>query len=252
MAAAIELKGVVVKLGGEIIFQNVNLQINHGDMMVIIGPSGAGKTVLLKTMAGVILPSAGQVFCEGEEWQNLQSEKKRKLAQKIGVQFQKGGLFDSFSVFENVAFPLREHHPEYTNEQIAEMVRACLEAVDLIAAKDRLPHEISGGMQLRLGIARAVVMNPEIVFYDDVNAGLDPVNSDRIVDLVLRLKQKNESTVVVVTNDLRTAYRLAGRIVLVGNKEVIETGNAEETKNSKNPCVRQFLEGRREGPLHWG
>lgn len=248
-SAAIEMVHVRVDLGGECILKDVSLRLEHGETMVIIGPSGAGKTVLIKTMAGIILPLSGHVYCEGEEWKNLKSEHKRKLAVKIGVQFQKTALFDSLSVFENVAFPLREHHPELKEEQVRGRVQECLESVNLNGNSDLLPHELSGGMRQRLAIARAIALNPSIVFYDDPTAGLDPINSDKMADLILDLHKKNESTLVVVTHDMARAYQLAGRIFVVVDQEVIETGNVEQTKNHKDPRVQQFIHGRLSGPL---
>lgn len=248
---ALQLKDVTIQFSDEIVLAKVNLEIKHGETIIIVGPSGGGKTVLLKTMAGVYKPTKGNVFCEGEDWQNLLSDQKRKLAEKIGVQFQKSGLFDSLNVFENVAFPIREHHPEYNEMWINDRVEFCLKSVNLWDARNLLPHEISGGMRQRLAIARAIALNPEIVFYDDPTAGLDPLNTDQMLQLILNLKQQNQSTLIVVTHDMRIAYQLAGRIFLVANHEVIETGNAEETQNHKDPRVQQFIHGHQSGPLQW-
>lgn len=244
----LELKEVTVSLGGEVILENINLKVYQGETIIIIGPSGAGKTVLLKTMAGVYAPIHGHVFCEGEDWQNLQSEEKRNLSKKIGMQFQKSALFDSMTVAENVAFPLREH-TTLDEIQIENRVQECLNSVGLLEAHDMLPHELSGGMKQRLGIARAIALNPEIIFYDDPTAGLDPINSDKMADLIIDLKKKNNSTVIIVTHDMLRAYQLAGRIHLVVDRSVIETGNVEQTKNHPDARVQQFINGRLVGPL---
>lgn len=248
----IQLVDVTVELGGDTILKNINLSVLRGDTMVIIGPSGSGKSVLIKTMAGVIAPKIGHVYCEGEDWQNLQSEEKRKLAQHIGVQFQQNALFDSMNTFDNVAFPLREHFPNLSEKEVAQQVQACLESVDLWSARNLLPHELSGGMQHRLGVARAIALNPNIVFYDDPTAGLDPINSDKMVELIMSLKKRHNSTLVVVTHDISRAYQMAGRIFLVANREVLETGSAEKTKNHPDPRVQQFIKGEMQGPLVWG
>lgn len=245
---ALKLIDVTVELGGETILENVNLTVNHGDTIVIIGPSGAGKTVLLKTMAGVYSPIRGHVFCEGEDWQNLQSEEKRNLAKKIGMQFQKSALFDSMTVAENVAFPLKEH-TSMDEIQIENRVRECLDSVGLLDAHNLYPHELSGGMKQRLGIARAIALNPEIIFYDDPTAGLDPINSDKMADLIMALKKKNNSTDIIVTHDMLRAYQLAGRIHLVADKTVIETGGEADTKSHPDARVQQFIHGRLTGPL---
>lgn len=248
---ALSLKNVSVAFNQEFILEHVNFDIHHGETILVVGPSGGGKTVLLKTMAGVYKPTTGQVTCEGEDWQNLQSDEKRKLAEKIGVQFQKSALFDSLDVFENVAFPIREHHPEYTEQWINDRVEFCLKSVNLWDAKNLMPHEISGGMKQRLSIARAISLNPEILFYDDPTAGLDPLNTDQMLQLILQLKKQNNSTLIIVTHDMNIAYQLAGRIFLVANKEVIETGNALTTKNHPDPRVQQFIHGKQSGPLQW-
>lgn len=248
----LQLNNVTVELGGEIILKNVNLNVSHHETLVIVGPSGGGKTVMLKTMAGIFKPKQGQVFCEGEDWQNLQSEQKRKLAQHIGMQFQKSALFDSITTFENVAFPLREYFSDLSETEIRERVKICLESVDLWHAKNLMPHELSGGMQLRLGVARAFVLKPKIIFYDDPTAGLDPVNSDNMVLLMKSLKEKYQATLIVTTHSIEIAYQLADRIVLVCNQEVIEVGTPEETKAHPDPRVQQFIHGRLDGPLVWG
>lgn len=248
----IELQDVTIELGGEIILKSINFTVFHGDTIILVGPSGSGKSVLIKTMAGVIKPKSGRVLCEGEDWQDLHSEEKRKLAQHIGVQFQQNALFDSMTAFENVAFPLREHFPEMKEADIAKQVKTCLESVDLWEARDQMPHELSGGMQLRLGVARSIALNPKINFYDDPTAGLDPVNSDKMADLILDLKKKYDSTLIVVTHDMMRAYQMAGRIVLVANQEIIETGSAEQTRHHPDPRVQQFIHGELHGPLIWG
>ncbi|MGZ3769278.1 MAG: ABC transporter ATP-binding protein, partial [Bdellovibrio sp.] len=213
-------------------------------------PSGSGKTVLLKTMAGIYKPAKGHVYCEGEDWQNLTSQEKIVLSRKIGVQFQKSALFDSENAFENVAFPLREH-TKLDEAAIEKKVLECLDSVGLRDAKNLMPHELSGGMKQRLGIARSLALNPEIIFYDDPTAGLDPINTDIMLDLISHLKQIYHSTIIMVTHSLICAYKMADRIALVGNKHVIVAGSPDEAKNSKDPLVSQFISGKLEGPLKW-
>lgn len=247
---AVKLDNVTVILGGEVILKDVDFEVAHGETFVIVGPSGSGKTVLLKTMAGIYPPAQGHVFCEGEDWQNLKSENKVILARKIGVQFQKSALFDAENAFENVAFPLREH-TKLDEEAIAKKVHECLEAVGLLGTDSLMPHELSGGMKQRLGIARSLALNPEIIFYDDPTAGLDPINTDIMLDLILDLKKVHHSTIIMVTHSLESAYKMADRIALVGNKQVIIAGSPEDMKNSNNPLVHQFVEGNLSGPLKW-
>ncbi len=247
---ALKLVNVTVRLGGDYILKDVNLEISHGETLVIIGPSGSGKTVLLKTMAGIYKPEKGHVYCEGEDWQNLKSNEKIKLARKIGMQFQKSALFDSLDAFENVAFPLREH-TKMTEAEIELKVKECLSSVGLLDAIHLMPYELSGGMQQRLGIARSLALNPEIIFYDDPTAGLDPINTDTLLELIAQLKSHFHSTIIMVTHSLNCAYKMADRIVLVGNKQVVLAGSVEETQKSTHPLVRQFVAGELEGPLKW-
>lgn len=248
--AAIKVDHVTIILGGEVILKDVSLEVQHGETLVIIGPSGGGKTVLLKTMAGIYKPAIGHVYCEGEDWQDLRSEDKIALSRKIGMQFQKSALFDALSTFENVAFPLREH-TNMDEAAITQRVVECLSAVGLLEAQNLQPHELSGGMKQRLGIARSLALNPEIIFYDDPTAGLDPINTDILLDLILQLKNTYKSTIVMVTHSLECAYKMADRIVLVGNKSVVIAGSPDETRKSLNPLVHQFVVGDLEGPLKW-
>lgn len=250
MKPLFELKNVSVSFGDDTILENISLKINKGDTLTLIGPSGSGKTVLLKTMAGVYLPSSGHVFYEGVDLASLSQIERQKLAQHLGMQFQKSALFDSLTVYENVAFPLKEQG-HYDESLIDSRVKECLEAVNLSASIHLYPHEISGGMRQRLGIARAIAMKPDIVFYDDPTAGLDPINADKIVELILDLKKKHNSTIVVVTHSMDVAYRLNGIIALVSNKIVLITGNNEETENHPDPRVQQFIHGRLQGPLRF-
>lgn len=235
----------------DVILKNISLQVKHGETLGIIGPSGGGKTVLLKTMAGLYTPKSGHVYCEGEDWQNLQSAEKRKLALHIGMLFQRNALFDSLTAAENIAFPIQEHM-NWSEEKVDLRVRECLTAVGLLDAYSKLPHELSGGMRQRLAIARSIALNPEINFYDDPTAGLDPINTDKMIELLMNLKAQFKSTVLLVTHNLACAYKMSDRIVLVANQEVIETGTPEQTQNHPDPRVQQFIQGKLAGPLQWG
>jgi phospholipid/cholesterol/gamma-HCH transport system ATP-binding protein len=244
----LKLSDVSIELSGETILEGVSFEVHQDDTIVIIGPSGSGKTVLLKAMAGIYAPKKGKVFCYGHEWADLSMSEKHDVAKKIGVQFQKSALFDDLTAFENVAFPLREHTLD-SEEVIGERVLACLRAVGLEAAKSLVPHEMSGGMRQRLGIARAIALKPDILFLDDPTAGLDPVNSDLMAEMILALKKEVAATLIVATHDIQRAYQFAGRIFLVADKEVIETGGVVETQNHPDARVQQFIHGRLKGPL---
>lgn len=244
----LELQNATVAFGDDIILKDVSMKVYPHETIVLIGLSGSGKSVLLKTLAGLYEPSQGHSLCFGHPWDSLSLIDRHDLAQKIGVQFQKGALFDDLSGFENVAYPLREHTHQ-SEAQIEQRVLECLRAVDLEKAKDLAPHEMSGGMRQRLGIARAIALNPEILFLDDPTAGLDPINSDNMADLILKLKNDLNTTLIVVTHDLSRAFQFAGRIFFVGSKAVLETGGADETKKSTDPRVQQYLQGKLTGPL---
>ncbi|MCB0370372.1 MAG: ATP-binding cassette domain-containing protein [Bdellovibrionales bacterium] len=244
----IEAKDVTIKLGGEVILKDVSMEIGAGDIIVLIGTSGGGKTVLLKTLAGLIEPDKGYVKCYGQKWSDLTVVGKHDLYKHVGMQFQKSALFDELNTIENVAYPLREH-TEMSEEEIQKRSIECLKMVGLEKAKELEPYELSGGMRIRLGVARSIALKPEILFLDDPTAGLDPVNSDEMAELILKIKKEMNSTLIIVTHDIMRAYQFAGRIFLIGNREVVETGSAEETKNSKDPKVQQFIHGWLKGPL---
>lgn len=244
----LELRQVGIDFGDGHLFRDVNLKINDHESFVLIGPSGLGKSVVLKLFAGLLQPSSGQVLLHGQDLAVISLHNRNHLLLSMGMLFQKNALFDSMSVFENVAFPLRETGLALENE-IRERVEFYLEEVGLADARDRFPDEISGGMQKRLGIARALILNPKIVLYDDPTAGLDPITSRKIVDLILRLHEEQRSTIVSITNDMARAFQLADRIAMVADGEIVVTGNAQETLQHKDPRVAQFIRGKLEGPL---
>lgn len=246
----LEMKNVTVELGGKIIFKDVNLVVHENESVVIIGPSGHGKTVLLKTLAGVYEPIKGHVFVEGEDWQSLESTEKHRLAQKLGMLFQKDALFDSLTAAENIAFPLKEHTHK-SQKEIDKIVDDLLNIVDLKNSHDKLPHELSGGMQRRLGIARALALSPKIVFYDDPTAGQDPIRSDAMAERILELKKKFNSTLITVTGDMMRAYQIADRIIMVVGGDVFEAGTPSTIDKNPDPRVQQFINGRLEGPIRY-
>lgn len=245
---ALELQDVSINFGDGPLLDRVNLQIRAGESVVLIGPSGAGKSVVLKLFAGLLMPNSGRVLLEGQDLHSLKPIEQARLLLKMGMLFQKNALFDSLTVGENIAFPLREK-TSLSEEQIQERITFFLEAVGIPHARVLFPDEISGGMQKRLGIARALALNPQIVLYDDPTAGLDPITSRRIVELIMSLRREQKSTVVAVTNDMARAYQLADRIVMVVDGELIVTGNKEETLKHSDRRVAQFIRGALEGPL---
>lgn len=244
----IQLKDVSVHFGKKALLQNVNLQISNGECVVVIGPSGQGKTVLLKLMAGLISPTSGSVHVDGLDLLTLRGGQRAELLKKVGMLFQKNALFDSLTCAENIAFPLRET-TSLDEDEISERVTRFLEAVGIPHAKDLYPDEISGGMQKRLGIARALARDPTIIYYDDPTAGLDPITSRNIIRLIQELRKSSGSTVVAITNDMNRAYQMADRIVMAVGGELIVTGTPKETLAHRDPRVHQFVRGALVGPL---
>jgi phospholipid/cholesterol/gamma-HCH transport system ATP-binding protein len=245
---ALHLDDVSMAFHNESLLRNISLEIKKGESFVLIGPSGFGKTVVLKLLAGLLAPTRGHVRVEGHDINTITHKEKVDLLLKMGMLFQKNALFDSLTCGENVAFPQREV-TDRSEMEIQERVVFFLEQVGLSHARELFPDEISGGMQKRLGIARALALDPEIVLYDDPTAGLDPITSRRIVELILNLRKERKSTVVAITNDMARAFQLADRIGMVVNGELIICGNKEQTLKHKDPRVAQFVRGSLEGPL---
>ncbi|MBC7362257.1 MAG: ABC transporter ATP-binding protein [Candidatus Aminicenantes bacterium] len=234
--------------GEKKVLKGVNLEIQPGETMVIIGQSGSGKSVLLKHIIGIMKPDSGKIFVDGQEITSLSSEEMMKLSRKFGMLFQGAALFDSLTVAENVAFGLRRH-TNLSEEEIKEMVTASLERVGLRGVENLLPYELSGGMKKRVGLARAIAYSPEIILYDEPTTGLDPIRADAINDLILQLKKDLKVTSIVITHDMNTTYKVADRIAMLYDGRIIEVGTPEEIKNSANPVVQQFIHGRATGPI---
>lgn len=245
---SLRLQEVEVAFGPQTILKNVSVEIAKGEVFVLMGPSGQGKTSLLKVMAGLITPRNGKVFINEQDWSTLGDNERFETLKKLGMLFQKNALFDSFTCAENIAFPLRET-TDLSPVEIKAQVDLFLDAVGISHAKGLYPDEISGGMQKRLGIARALALHPEIIFYDDPTAGLDPITSRKIIELIIALQKEKNSTVVAITNDVNRAYQMADRIALVVDQELIITGTPEETKKHPDLRVQQFIHGALSGPL---
>lgn len=246
--------------GRQCVLDSVSLEIYAGDSLVLIGPSGQGKTTLLKILAGLTPPVEGQVFIDEKDFYKSSTDDRLQVTRKFGMLFQKNALFDSMSVYENVAFPLRELTRDSESE-IKDKVEFYLKAVGLEHVPQNQIHEISGGMQKRLGIARALVLSPQVVFYDDPTAGLDPITSRKIVDLILELKDQMNSTIVSITNEMARAFQLAectadgvagrttGRIAMVVDQNLVELGDKNAALAHEDQRVFQFVRGLKDGPL---
>lgn len=229
----IQVDRLAIQFDSQNIFEDVSFLVPREGSAVIVGPSGSGKSVLLKIIAGLISPTAGSVRLE---------------TQNYGMLFQKNALFDSFTVEENLLFPLKERLKVTGSEALSRSERL-LKAVGLYESRYLLPDEISGGMQKRLGIARALIVEPEVILYDEPTAGLDPITSRVIADLILDLKRERRSTLLTVTNDMQRAYQLGETIYLLAQGRLTRGGTPDETRNTSDPALAQFIRGSRKGPL---
>ena len=247
----IEIQGLSKAFGEHKVLDRVNLTIKTGETMVIMGRSGEGKSVLLKHVIGLLTPDEGQVLIDGVEVAGLFGAELDALRMKFGMLFQNAALFDSMTAFENVAFPLLEHSTMSTSA-IGQRVHECLQLVGLQDVDALYPAELSGGMRKRVGLARALAMSPEIILYDEPTTGIDPIMGDIINDLIIALRDRLKVTSVVVTHDMRSAYKVADRLAMLYNGSIIDVGSPEEIRQSKNPVVQQFIKGEAVGPIQEG
>ncbi|TGL62730.1 ABC transporter ATP-binding protein [Leptospira ognonensis] len=245
---AVEMRNVHKAFGDRKILKGMNIKVKKGETMVIVGPSGTGKSVSLKHLTGLLDPDEGECFIFGESISYCNEKTKERLRSRLGVLFQSGALINWLTVYENVALPLREHKIA-EGQELDRIVMEKLKWLDLVPAKDTLPGNISGGMKKRVGLARALTSQPEIVMYDEPTSGLDPVMSNVINDLVIRMQKELGLTSIVVTHDMSSAYRIADRISFLYEGQVLFCGTSEELQNANNPIIQQFIHGRTEGPM---
>jgi phospholipid/cholesterol/gamma-HCH transport system ATP-binding protein len=238
----IEVRDLRKSFGPHVVLDGVSFQIQKGESVVIIGRSGGGKSVLLKHLIGLLKPDAGEVLVEGKDIVPMNEREMLPVRRKFGMLFQGAALFDSMTVAENVAFALRRDH-SLEEPEIARRVAEMLEMVDLPGTESKNPSELSGGMRKRVGLARAIIYQPEIVLYDEPTTGLDPIVSDSIDHLILRVRDRFHVTTVVVTHDMRSARRLGQRILMLHARKIYATGAADDIFQSKDPVVRQFIDG---------
>ena len=244
----IEIKEVYKSFGNNQVLNGVDLNINQGETIVILGRSGCGKSVLLKHIIGLMKPDKGQIFIDGEEITAYSYEKLSNLRRKFGMLFQGAALFDSMTVEENVGLGLTEH-TALSREKIKEIVKEKLRLVGMAGVENLKPAELSGGMKKRVGLARAIAMDPEFVLYDEPTTGLDPIMADVINELVISLRNTLKITSIAVTHDIVSAYKIADRIAMLYEGKIIWVGTPQETKNSTDPVVKQFIHGSSVGPI---
>jgi len=246
--ALIELRGVSKRFGANRVLDGLDLAVERGETMVVIGGSGTGKSVLLKHIIGLLQPDAGEVVVDGVSVGGLRGVALKEFRKRFGMLFQGAALFDSLSVLENVAFGLREH-TRLRQEEIRERVREKLELVGLRDVEHLWPSELSGGMKKRVALARALAMEPQILLYDEPTTGLDPIRADAINELIIGLRDRLKVTGVAITHDMTSAYKIADRIAMLYKGKIVAVGTPAEIRESADPVVRQFVSGSARGPI---
>lgn len=236
----IDVENLVTHYGRRQILHGINLQVNRGEIMVIMGGSGSGKSTLLRYLLGLLTPTAGAIRLLGQDINKLAAANLQQLRRSMGVAFQGGALLSSLSVGENIRLPLREH-TRLDENTIRIMSRMKLEVVNLAGFEDLMPSELSGGMLKRAALARAIVMDPKLLFFDEPSAGLDPVAAVELDELILRLRDAMGMTIVVVTHELESAFKIADRITVLDQGNILITGTVDAVKNSDNPRIQSLL-----------
>jgi phospholipid/cholesterol/gamma-HCH transport system ATP-binding protein len=245
-SAMIAVRGLAKRIGEQEILRGVNLEVVRGETLAIIGRSGGGKSVLLKHLVGLMQPNAGEIWIEGQNITGLNERKLGTIRQKIGILFQGAALFDSMTVAENIAFPLREageRDPKILREKVREM----LDVVELEGQEEKMPVSLSGGMKKRVGLARSIIRRPKCVLYDEPTSGLDPVVSDSINRLIRRLQERLGMTSIVVTHDMKSAFHVADHIAYLHEGRIYFYGTSSELQQSNDPILQDFLIGRSDG-----
>lgn len=244
----IQIKNLHKSFGEQKVLDGVNLEIPTGTVTVILGRSGAGKSVLLKHLIGLMLADSGEVRVDGTDIMSLPDGELYEFRKRFGMLFQNAALFDSLNVFDNVAFPLREHTPHSENE-IADIVQEKLALVGLYKVAYKMPSELSGGMKKRVGLARAIALSPQIILYDEPTTGLDPLMTDSVNRLILETQKKLHVTSVVISHDIQSTFFLADRVAMLHEGKIVEQSSPAQFRNSSHPFVKQFLEGRSEAKV---
>lgn len=244
----IQIENLHKAFGQNKVLRGVDLRIDKGETLVVIGQSGSGKSILIKHLIGILKPDKGNIFINGVEITSLKEDELHAVTRQFGMLFQGAALFDSLTVGENVGFGL-ERYTDFSKEKIKELVKESLAKVGLYGIENLMPHELSGGMKKRVGLARAISYRPDIILYDEPSTGIDPIRADAINDLINIMKKELKITSVVITHDMVSAYKVADRIAMIYEGKIIETGTPEQIKNSTNPVVQQFIHGEARGPI---
>jgi len=244
----IEVKDLAKSFGDHRVLDGIDLKVRRGESLVIIGRSGCGKSVLLKHIIGLLLPDEGTVAVEGRVLSDLKRRELYRVRLSFGVVFQNAALFDSLTVAENVGLALTEHSSKSKSE-IADIVAMKLQLVGMKGTQNMMPADLSGGMKKRVSLARAIAFDPDYIFFDEPTTGLDPITADAINDLIVELGDRLSVTSISVTHDMKSAYKIADRIVMLHDGKIIKSGTPEEIEHSNDPVIHQFINGLAEGPL---
>jgi phospholipid/cholesterol/gamma-HCH transport system ATP-binding protein len=243
----IRISNLSKKLGPKQILDRVNLRVNNGEIICIIGKSGSGKSVLMKHLIGIFQPDSGKIFVDEKNYTDADENTKTEIESKYGILFQGAALFDSMNIYDNVAFGLRRINTD--ENEIESIVIEMLDKVGLKNIEKKMPGELSGGMQKRVGLARSLALKPEIMLYDEPTTGVDPITAGAVDRLISTMNDAFKITSIVVTHDLKSAYRVANRIAMLYDGKILFTGTPEDIKNTDNPYVTQLIEGRADGPI---
>jgi phospholipid/cholesterol/gamma-HCH transport system ATP-binding protein len=239
----LKVRNLIKKFGAKLVLDNISLSIEKGKTTVVIGPSGCGKTVFIKHLIVLLRPSSGEVYFNNRRIDDLEEEELKRIRTHFGFLFQGGALFDSLNVSENIIFPIRQHVKNPNWRQVEELVKSKLAMVGLDGYQNYYPADLSGGQRKRVALARAIALNPEVILYDEPTTGLDPIRSDIINELILKLQRELNVTSVVVTHNMASAYKVGDRIIMLHNGKIIADGNAEHIRNHPHPVVQQFING---------
>ncbi len=248
----IKLEMVKKSFGDKAVLRGINLDVQRGDSMVILGGSGAGKSVLMRHIIGLMRPDSGHVFLDGLDWWQMDQRQLYETRKRFGMSFQEAALFDSLSVFENIAFPIKRHRRDWTPAKIANRVHECLDLVGMPSVADLMPNELSGGMRRRVGFARSIALEPEILLFDEPTTGLDPIMTSVLNDVIVNLREQLKITSITITHDMSSAKAISTRLAMLYKGDIVFTAEREAFFNADNGIVRQFVEGRADGPVTEG
>ncbi|MDD5134080.1 MAG: ABC transporter ATP-binding protein [Phycisphaerae bacterium] len=242
----IVLKDLSKSFGKNVVIDDISLTVEKGKTTVIIGPSGCGKTVLIKHIIVLLRPNSGEVYFHDQRIDNLPEKELNAIRTRMGFLFQGGALFDSLTVYENIVFPVRQHHHIKNQKKLDELVKTKLAMVGMDGFQGAYPAKLSGGQKKRVALARAIALSPEVILYDEPTTGLDPIRSDVINELIIKLQKELGITSIVVTHDMASAYKIADRIIMLHNGKMLIDGDAEQIRNHSDAVVQRFINGQAE------